>query len=95
MLKIPCLLLSHLYRPTSYFTFYLPHILPTSHSLLNHPIQMRITLSLLTVVALAASAAALPVEKRAADNKLVIGYWVPWGDVPVSAVDFTKYTHIN
>ncbi|KAK3812842.1 MAG: glycosyl hydrolases family 18-domain-containing protein [Benniella sp.] len=54
---------------------------------------MRLTLLPLAIVV--ASVAAVPVQKRAADNKLVVGYWVPWGDVPVSAVDFTKYTHIN
>ncbi|KAF9921110.1 hypothetical protein BGZ65_010636, partial [Modicella reniformis] len=32
---------------------------------------------------------------RAASNNVVVGYWVPWGGVPVSAVDMTKYTHIN
>ncbi|KAF9949831.1 hypothetical protein BGZ65_007030 [Modicella reniformis] len=55
---------------------------------------MRITLfSIATAVIAVVSAA--PVQKRASDDKLVVGYWVPWGDVPVSAVDFTKYTHIN
>ncbi|KAF9181588.1 hypothetical protein BGZ51_005304, partial [Haplosporangium sp. Z 767] len=52
-----------------------------------------------SVVALAAAAiacaSAAPVEKRAASNNVVVGYWVPWGGVPVSAVDMTKYTHIN
>ncbi|KAG0197421.1 hypothetical protein BGX33_000685 [Mortierella sp. NVP41] len=53
-------------------------------------------LSLLTITAtLVAVALAVPVEKRATDNNLVIGYWVPWGDVPVSALDMSKYTHIN
>ncbi|KAF9111025.1 hypothetical protein BGX27_005486 [Mortierella sp. AM989] len=57
---------------------------------------MRITIfSLATAAFFVASVSAAPIEKRAADNKLVIGYWVPWGDVPVSAVDMTKYTHIN
>lgn len=52
-----------------------------------------------STLALAASAiavaSAVPVEKRAAGNNVVVGYWVPWGGVPVSAVDMTKYTHIN
>ncbi|KAG0254539.1 hypothetical protein BG011_005679 [Mortierella polycephala] len=52
-----------------------------------------------SVVALAAAAiactSAAPVEKRAASDNVVVGYWVPWGGVPVSAVDMTKYTHIN
>ncbi|KAG0210289.1 hypothetical protein BGX28_009445 [Mortierella sp. GBA30] len=41
------------------------------------------------------SVSAIPVEKRAASNGLVIGYWVPWGDVKVSELDMSKYTHIN
>ncbi|KAF9163366.1 hypothetical protein BGX21_001582 [Mortierella sp. AD011] len=57
---------------------------------------MKITLISLATVAFAiASVSAAPIKKRAGDNKVVVGYWVPWGDVPVSAVDFTKYTHIN
>ncbi|KAI8356952.1 glycoside hydrolase superfamily, partial [Mortierella sp. GBAus27b] len=52
-----------------------------------------------SILALAASAIAVasaaPVEKRAASNNVVVGYWVPWGKVPVSDVDMTKYTHIN
>ncbi|KAK3825863.1 MAG: glycosyl hydrolases family 18-domain-containing protein [Benniella sp.] len=42
-----------------------------------------------------AVASAAPLEKRAAKPNVVVGYWVPWGGVPVSAVDMTKYTHIN
>jgi len=53
----------------------------------------------LSFVALAATAFALasaaPVEKRAASNNVVVGYWVPWGNVPVASLDMTKYTHIN
>ncbi|KAI1314770.1 hypothetical protein EDD11_001739 [Mortierella claussenii] len=57
---------------------------------------MKITIfSLATVAFVVASVSAAPVRKRASDNNLVVGYWVPWGDVPVSAVDFSKYTHIN
>ncbi|KAG0244119.1 hypothetical protein BGX31_009771 [Mortierella sp. GBA43] len=57
---------------------------------------MRIALSSVVAVAIVvASVVAVPVQKRATDDKLVVGYWVPWGDVPVSAVDFSKYTHIN
>ncbi|ORZ09969.1 putative endochitinase, partial [Lobosporangium transversale] len=57
---------------------------------------MRATiLSLASVAFLIASVSSAPIEKRAAADKLVVGYWVPWGDVPVSAVDFSKYTHIN
>ncbi|KAG0330639.1 hypothetical protein BG004_002048 [Podila humilis] len=53
-------------------------------------------LSLLSLAAVAiACASAAPVEKRAASNNVVVGYWVPWGDVPVTALDMTKYTHIN
>ncbi|KAI7827496.1 putative endochitinase, partial [Gamsiella multidivaricata] len=52
-------------------------------------------LSLATVAFVVASVSAAPIAKRATDDKLVVGYWDPWGDVPVSAVDFTKYTHIN
>ncbi|KAF9353465.1 hypothetical protein BGX26_008778 [Mortierella sp. AD094] len=51
--------------------------------------------SLATVAFVVASVSAAPIQKSAADSNLVVGYWVPWGDVPVSAVDFTKYTHIN
>ncbi|KAF8938088.1 hypothetical protein BGZ58_001602 [Dissophora ornata] len=51
--------------------------------------------SLATVAVAVATVCAAPVEKRAADNKNVVGYWVPWGDVPVAALDMTKYTHIN
>ncbi|KAI8361166.1 glycosyl hydrolases family 18-domain-containing protein [Mortierella sp. GBAus27b] len=46
-----------------------------------------------TVIAVA-SVVAVPV-KRATDDKVVVGYWVPWSDVPVAALDMTKYTHIN
>ncbi|KAF9180262.1 hypothetical protein BGZ50_006357 [Haplosporangium sp. Z 11] len=57
---------------------------------------MRITFFLSATAAFViASVSAAPVQRRASDNNLVIGYWVPWGDVPVSAVDFSKYTHIN
>ncbi|KAF9920916.1 hypothetical protein FBU30_009126 [Linnemannia zychae] len=45
--------------------------------------------------AVVAVATAAPFTKRAADNKNVVGYWVPWGTVPVSALDMSKYTHIN
>ncbi|KAF9303874.1 hypothetical protein BGZ74_002892 [Mortierella antarctica] len=55
---------------------------------------MRLSLLSLAVVALACTSAA-PVEKRAAGDKVVVGYWVPWGDVPVAALDMSKYTHIN
>ncbi|KAF9368928.1 hypothetical protein CPC16_004924, partial [Podila verticillata] len=56
---------------------------------------MRLILFSLAAVALTCSVSAAPVEKRAADNKLVVGYWVPWGDVPVAALDMTKYSAIN
>ncbi|KAF9963146.1 hypothetical protein BGZ65_005581 [Modicella reniformis] len=46
-------------------------------------------------IAVVSSAFAVPVEKRATGDKLVVGYWVPWSDLPVSAVDMTKFTHIN
>ncbi|KAF9425431.1 hypothetical protein BGZ94_007534 [Podila epigama] len=53
-------------------------------------------LSLLSLAAVAiACANAAPVEKRAASDKFVVGYWVPWGDVPVAQLDMSKYTHIN
>ncbi|KAF9109055.1 hypothetical protein BGX27_008038 [Mortierella sp. AM989] len=55
---------------------------------------MRISLLALAATAIAFASAA-PVEKRAASNNVVVGYWVPWGDVPVDQLDMTKYTHIN
>ncbi|KAI8606588.1 putative endochitinase, partial [Dissophora ornata] len=55
---------------------------------------MRISFLALAVTAIAC-AAAVPLKKRAADGNVVVGYWVPWGDVPVAALDMTKYTHIN
>lgn len=56
---------------------------------------MRLILFSLAAVALSCGISAAPVEKRAADNKLVVGYWVPWGDVPVAALDMPKYSAIN
>ncbi|KAF9206198.1 hypothetical protein BGZ49_002847 [Haplosporangium sp. Z 27] len=54
---------------------------------------MRIALLSLAAAAITfASAAPL---KRATDGNVVVGYWVPWGDVPVAQLDMTKYTHIN
>ncbi|KAG0309930.1 hypothetical protein BGZ98_000018 [Dissophora globulifera] len=55
---------------------------------------MRVSLLALAATAIACASAA-PVEKRATDNNVVVGYWVPWGDVPVASLDMTKYTHIN
>ncbi|KAG0044491.1 hypothetical protein BGZ83_010283, partial [Gryganskiella cystojenkinii] len=55
-------------------------------------------LSLFSSLALAfaiATVSAAPVEKRATDGNNVVGYWVPWGDVPVASLDMSKYTHIN
>ncbi|KAG0016009.1 hypothetical protein BGZ80_009498 [Entomortierella chlamydospora] len=54
---------------------------------------MRISCLALAATAVAFASAA-PV-KRATDNNVVVGYWVPWGDVPVAQLDMTKYTHIN
>ncbi|KAF9581418.1 hypothetical protein BGW38_001578, partial [Lunasporangiospora selenospora] len=52
--------------------------------------------SLLALAATAvAIASAIPVQKRAGKDKIVLGYWVPWGDVPIAQLDMTKYTHIN
>ncbi|KAF9354976.1 hypothetical protein BGX26_007137 [Mortierella sp. AD094] len=51
--------------------------------------------SLAAAVIAVASVHAAPVQKRATDNNNVVGYWVPWGDVPVADLDMTKYTHIN
>ncbi|KAF9109984.1 hypothetical protein BGX27_006898 [Mortierella sp. AM989] len=57
---------------------------------------MKLTLfSLAAAVVTVASVHAAPLEKRATGNTNVIGYWVPWGDVPVASLDMTKYTHIN
>jgi chitinase len=57
---------------------------------------MKIPLFLLAIAIMAITASAASAQKQVvADNKLVVGYWVPWGGVPVSAVDMTKYTHIN
>ncbi|KAG9327637.1 hypothetical protein KVV02_006341 [Mortierella alpina] len=55
---------------------------------------MRIATLTLAAAAFAVASAA-PLEKRAAGNNVVVGYWVPWGDVPVASLDMTKYTHIN
>ncbi|KAG0047044.1 hypothetical protein BGZ83_007838 [Gryganskiella cystojenkinii] len=55
---------------------------------------MRISILALAATAFAVASAA-PVEKRATDNNVVVGYWVPWGDVPVANLDMSKYTHIN
>ncbi|KAF9174218.1 hypothetical protein BGX21_010884 [Mortierella sp. AD011] len=54
---------------------------------------MRISCLALAATAVAFASAA-PV-KRATDNNVVVGYWVPWGKVPVADLDMTKYTHIN
>lgn len=52
--------------------------------------------SILSVAAaVVAIATAAPLTKRDASTNAVVGYWVPWGDVPVSALDMSKYTHIN
>ncbi|KAF9901603.1 hypothetical protein BX616_002206 [Lobosporangium transversale] len=56
---------------------------------------MKFTIFSLAAAVIAVASAAPVVEKRAGDNKLVVGYWVPWGKVPVEQVDMTKYTHIN
>ncbi|KAF9201461.1 hypothetical protein BGZ49_008302, partial [Haplosporangium sp. Z 27] len=62
---------------------------------------MKITLfSLATAAFVIASVSSAPVKKNASvkktsDNKVVVGYWVPWGDVPVSALDMSTYTHVN
>ncbi|KAF9913968.1 hypothetical protein BX616_009223 [Lobosporangium transversale] len=55
---------------------------------------MKISFLALAATAIAYASAA-PVEKRAASNNVVVGYWVPWGGVPVASLDMTKYTHIN
>ncbi|KAF9972344.1 hypothetical protein BGZ73_004555 [Actinomortierella ambigua] len=54
---------------------------------------MKISILSLAAAALAVATAA-PV-KRQADNKVIVGYWVPWGKVPVASLDMTKVTHIN
>jgi len=51
--------------------------------------------SSLAVAFAIATVLAAPIEKRATDNNNVVGYWVPWGDVTVDALDMTQYTHIN
>lgn len=60
---------------------------------------MRLILFSLAAVVLTCGVSAAPsaasFEKRAADNKLVVGYWVPWGDVPVASLDMSKYSAIN
>ncbi|KAK3828465.1 MAG: glycosyl hydrolases family 18-domain-containing protein, partial [Benniella sp.] len=53
-----------------------------------------LTAAAIAVVSVAAAPHA-PHEKRATGDKLVVGYWVPWSDTPVAALDMTKYTHIN
>ncbi|KAI7831295.1 glycoside hydrolase superfamily, partial [Gamsiella multidivaricata] len=55
---------------------------------------MKISFLALAATAIAVASAA-PVEKRAASDNVVVGYWVPWGDVPVAQLDMAKYTHIN
>lgn len=54
-----------------------------------------ITLTAAAIAVVSVAAAPLEVEKRATGDKLVVGYWVPWSDTPVAALDMTKYTHIN
>ncbi|KAF9296498.1 hypothetical protein BGZ88_012523 [Linnemannia elongata] len=56
---------------------------------------MRISLLALAATAIAVASAAPAPVKRAAKPNVVLGYWVPWGDVPVASLDMTKYTHIN
>ncbi|KAF9138822.1 hypothetical protein BGX30_008701, partial [Mortierella sp. GBA39] len=47
--------------------------------------------SILSVAAaVVAIATAAPLTKRADSTSAVVGYWVPWGDVPVSALDMTN-----
>ncbi|KAG0354295.1 hypothetical protein BGZ54_001710, partial [Gamsiella multidivaricata] len=47
-------------------------------------------LSLAAATVAVASVLAAPLEKRAASNNNVVGYWVPWGKVPVADVDMTN-----
>ena len=56
---------------------------------------MKISLLSLAATAIAVASAAPALVKRAAKPNVVLGYWVPWGDVPVASLDMTKYTHIN
>ncbi|KAF9085382.1 hypothetical protein BGX23_009698 [Mortierella sp. AD031] len=56
---------------------------------------MRISFLALAATAIAVASAAPAPVKRAAKPNVVLGYWVPWGDVPVASLDMTKYTHIN
>ncbi|KAG0228829.1 hypothetical protein BGW42_001909 [Actinomortierella wolfii] len=55
---------------------------------------MKISILSLAAAALAVASAA-PTKRQATDNKVVVGYWVPWGKVPVASLDMTKVTHIN
>ncbi|KAF9581690.1 hypothetical protein BGW38_001200 [Lunasporangiospora selenospora] len=55
---------------------------------------MRILTFTLATVTIAAVFAA-PAQKRAASGKYVVGYFVPWGNLPVASLDMSKYTHIN
>ncbi|KAF9162656.1 hypothetical protein DFQ26_003369 [Actinomortierella ambigua] len=55
---------------------------------------MKISFLSLAAAALAVATAA-PTKRQAADDKVIVGYWVPWGRVPVAALDMTKVTHIN
>ncbi|KAG0272209.1 hypothetical protein BGZ95_012047, partial [Linnemannia exigua] len=56
---------------------------------------MKISFLALAATAIAVASAAPAPVKRAAKPNVVLGYWVPWGDVPVASLDMTKYTHIN
>ncbi|KAF9161270.1 hypothetical protein DFQ26_004703 [Actinomortierella ambigua] len=55
---------------------------------------MKLSILSLAAAALAVTSAAA-IKRQATDDKVVVGYWVPWGNVPVAQLDFTKVTHIN
>ncbi|KAI1300721.1 hypothetical protein EDD11_006011 [Mortierella claussenii] len=56
---------------------------------------MKFNLFSLAAAVVAVSVSAAPLVPRATDNNNVVGYWVPWGNVPVASLDMSKYTHIN
>ncbi|KAF9160214.1 hypothetical protein DFQ27_001677 [Actinomortierella ambigua] len=55
---------------------------------------MKVSILSLAIATFAVVSAA-PTKRQAASNKYVVGYYVPWGNVPVADLDFTKVTHIN
>ncbi|KAF9976510.1 hypothetical protein BGZ73_008450 [Actinomortierella ambigua] len=56
---------------------------------------MKVSILSLAVATLAVINAAPTKRQAPSSDKYVVGYYVPWGNVPVADLDLTKVTHIN